>query len=103
MVPTMPANIDSPWVPDKILQHRMISKGLCPVQQVLVQWSGWPLELATGEDAVMLQQMYPFALAWGQATSQVRGNVSSAQEAAGVSRPRIRKPNPMVSGPDWGA
>jgi hypothetical protein len=81
----------------------MITRGVHPIQQVLVQWSNWPLELASWEDAIALQQLYPFAPAWGQAAFQRWGNVStSASQGVKVAaQPRDRRPNPRVVGLEW--
>lgn len=55
--------------PEKVLAKRMSSRGVDPVHQVLVKWSGWPSSLATWEDLAPLQQRFPAAPAWGQAGS----------------------------------
>jgi hypothetical protein len=94
VVSTMPSDIDCPRVPERVLQRRLVTKGVHPVQQVLVKWSNWPLELSTWEDAIALQQMYPMAPAWGQAATQ-EGGMSAMQLS------RKRKPNPRVFGPEW--
>jgi hypothetical protein len=106
VIPVIPSDVDHHRVPQKILQKRMVTKGVKPVQQVLIQWSGWPLEMATWEDAIALQQLYPFAPAWGQAGVHRRGNVSSkpnqvAAEEEERQGPRPRKANTRVSGPEW--
>ncbi|WVZ54264.1 hypothetical protein U9M48_005089 [Paspalum notatum var. saurae] len=54
-------------VADKSDQEEGCSDRL--TDQVLVQWSGWPSELATWEDLISLKQTFPFALAWGQAAT----------------------------------
>ncbi|KAJ1276549.1 hypothetical protein BS78_05G222500 [Paspalum vaginatum] len=82
--------------------------------QVLVQWSGWPPELATCEDLISLKQTFPFVPAWGQAASQGRGNFSNendqgeqtgddtrTEEVSEQPRRsiRARRPNTLVTGP----
>jgi hypothetical protein len=102
-------------VPFKILQRRW-STGSNPTEQVLVQWSHLPIELATWEPLVQLQQQFPRAPVWGQPGSKEGGIVSSqtqpeeggaaqgASEAQSQSAPRKtrdRKPNPHYVGPVW--
>ncbi|CAO2169811.1 unnamed protein product [Urochloa humidicola] len=106
VLPIVPSDIDLPRIPEMVLHRRMITRGLKPVKQILVKWSNWPLEMATWEDAVALQQQFPFAPAWGQAASQPGGNASSHQEESAeangpqaISRPRKR--NPRVTGEEW--
>jgi hypothetical protein len=45
--PLPPDDLDLPRVPDIILQKRLVTKGVRPVQQVLVKWSNWSEDLAT--------------------------------------------------------
>ena len=71
-------------VPKKILQKRFINKGISPVQQVLVKWSDWPEDLATWEGLLDHQQRFPNAPAWGQASSQDRGDVMLAPLRLGL-------------------
>jgi hypothetical protein len=98
-------------VPFKILQRRW-STGSHPTEQVLVQWSHLPIELATWEPLVQLQQQFPRAPVWGQPGSKEGGIVSSqtqpedggASEAQSQSAPRKtrnRRPNPNYVGPVW--
>jgi hypothetical protein len=75
-------------------------------RQVLVKWTGWPLELSTWEIETALKQMYPSAPACGQAASQGRGNVTTASEEQlqaqdPVTEKRPRKANPRMTGPEW--
>jgi hypothetical protein len=62
-------------VPDRILQRRMVTRGMDTVSQVLVQWSGSPLSLATWEEYEALRQRFPGAPAWGQASAYGGGDV----------------------------
>ncbi|WVZ17409.1 hypothetical protein V8G54_010391, partial [Vigna mungo] len=45
--------------PEKILDSRVIVRGAEQIPQVLVQWESTKPELATWEDALLLQQSYP--------------------------------------------
>jgi hypothetical protein len=106
VVPSLPSDICSPHVPEKILQHKFITKGIEQSRQVLVKWTGWPLELSTWENETALKQMYPSVPAWGQAASQGRGNVTTASEEQlqaqdPVTEKRPRKANPRMIGPEW--
>jgi hypothetical protein len=73
---TLPSNIHSFQVPEKILQKRLVAHGLHIVMQVLVKWSSWPESLATWEDFEALKQRFPHASAWGQAVANGGGNVT---------------------------
>ncbi|WVZ95213.1 hypothetical protein U9M48_041007, partial [Paspalum notatum var. saurae] len=117
VLPHLPDDLSLPRVPVRVLQTRAIKKRGAVTDQVLVQWSGWPSELATWEDLISLKQTFPFAPAWGQAATQGGGNVSS-QDDQGVQvdedtrkedeasvRPRrsrrARVPSSLVTGPQW--
>ena len=93
---SLPTDIATPRVPEKILQKRFINKGISPVQQVLVKWSDWPEDLATWEGLLDHQQRFPNAPAWGQASSQDGGDVSTT-----ATGPRARPNNKRVLGPEW--
>jgi hypothetical protein len=67
--PTLPGELPKLQVPDKVLQHRMVSRGLRSVQQGLIQWSNSLPSLATWEDIKALKQRFPDAPAWGQVGS----------------------------------
>jgi hypothetical protein len=80
------------------------------VQQVLVEWSGLPRDLATWEDLEALRQCFPYAPAWGQAGLQGGGNVTSLLPPADTpQRPplrrepgrRERRANVRLAGPEW--
>jgi hypothetical protein len=109
---TLPSNIDSFHVPEKILQKRLVAHGLHIVMQVLVKWSSWPESLATWEDFEALKQRFPHASAWGQAVANGGGNVTitatDTEEVAptgeaGSSRAscRLKRPNVKVTDPEW--
>ncbi|WVZ81597.1 hypothetical protein U9M48_028952, partial [Paspalum notatum var. saurae] len=116
VLPQLPDDLSLPRVPARVLQTRTIKKRRALTDQVLVQWSGWPPELATWEDLISLKQTFPFAPAWGQAASQGRGNVSNqndqeepteddtrTEEVSEQPRRsiRTRRPNTLVTGPQW--
>lgn len=60
-------------VPVRVLQRRVRQRDLRTVVQVLVQWSGAPVDAATWEDLDSLKQRFPRASAWGQAEFQGGG------------------------------
>jgi hypothetical protein len=117
---SLPPSLSELRVPVRVLQTRGLSKGNRLVQQVLVEWSGLPPDLATWEDQEALRQSFPLAPAWGQAGFEGPGNVTnslmeemsqplqqqvgaipngpSKQEAA---TRRVRRPNRRVYGPKW--
>jgi hypothetical protein len=83
-----------------------------------VQWSPLPQSLATWEDLEALRQRFPSAPAWGQASAQGEGTVSTHKDAKAsepvpqsrskedgvLLQPRLKrkfKPNSKVSGPEW--
>ena len=51
----LPITLPDFSVPIQVLQTRGVTKGHRQVQQVLVEWSGLPKELATWEDREVLQ------------------------------------------------
>lgn len=71
--PMLPTNSYEFSVPVKIIQRRIVTQGMSPCSQVLVQWSHIPLALATWEDEHALQQQFPYAVVWGQPASLARG------------------------------
>jgi hypothetical protein len=64
-------------IPLQVLQTRLIPHRSVQIAQVLVHWSELPDSLATWEDRESMQQQFLWAPAWGQATSQDPGNVST--------------------------
>lgn len=86
VISPLPSEVELPHVPVKVLQRRLKSKGIQSVPEVLVQWSGWPTELATLEDLARLQQSFPSAPAWGQADFQQPGDVSPIHSKVPVMR-----------------
>jgi hypothetical protein len=101
-------------VSEQVLQRRLVTRGVCTVLQVLVQWSGLPPSLATWEDCEALSLRFPRAPARRHAVAY-RGDVRDRQPLVGnvedrVSGPgamrhepskRKRRPNPSVIGPQW--
>ncbi|CAN6166876.1 unnamed protein product [Urochloa humidicola] len=112
VIPSVPASIDLPRVPERVLQRRMVSCGNSSSPQVLIKWSGWPAEMSTWEALDDLKRRFPRAPAWGQAGFKGRGSVSNHQSAVKDTlqkedspgpaiQPRTRKPNVRLSGPEW--
>ena len=73
-------------VPVRILQRRFRQDGASSIPQGLVQWSDQPETLSTWKDLVELKQRFPLAPAWGLASSQGRGSVSSPTTPAAADR-----------------
>jgi hypothetical protein len=77
------------------------------VEYGLVEWSGWPRELATWENLVQLRQAFSRAAAWGQAAPQAPGSVIASTDGPqdGDDGPRrvarVRRPNVRVNGSEW--
>jgi hypothetical protein len=72
----LPDAVSQFQVPEKILQRRIISRGVKHVHQALIQWSFSPASLATWQDLIALRQRFLKAHAWGQAAPVERGNVN---------------------------
>lgn len=68
---------DKELEPETVLQRRLVRKGNHAVPQVLVKWSHLPESAATWEDFYVVQKRFPSALAWGQASSQGAGDVTT--------------------------
>jgi hypothetical protein len=107
---TLPTDLPDFAIPIQVLQTRGITKGSRFVQQVLVEWSGLPRDLATWEDLEALRQCFPYAPAWGQAGLQGGGNVTAHLPPADTPwRPplrrepgrRERRANVRLAGPEW--
>lgn len=104
VLPTSPDDLSGPRVPQRFLQRRFISRSVEAIQQVLVQWSNWPPELATWEDLDYMKQIFPYAPAWGQEAFQGVGNVTeTTQEPADKPRrsERAGKPNSKSICGEW--
>jgi hypothetical protein len=117
VIADLPSDFALNLVPEQILESRLVQRGNCRVQQVLVKWNNLPPSLATWEDYEALRQEFPRATAWGQAAFQGGGDVSStpAKAAALASeddpstshpkeRPKANRPkkkNPKYYGDEW--
>jgi hypothetical protein len=66
---SLPPVTSALMVPERVLKHRLVNRGLRTVPQVLVKWSPASEDLATWEDRETLRQRFPGAPAWGQADS----------------------------------
>jgi hypothetical protein len=99
-------------VPEKVLQHHIVSKGVKHVHQALIRWLSSPASLATWEDLIALKQRFLDAPAWGQVGTVGGGNVSDRAVVmvgtkekdsmeVGLVRKRERKPNPAMFGQEW--
>ena len=56
-------------VPKCILDRRLVKKGNSATMQVLIRWTGLPVDAATWKDWGVLKTCFPLLLAWGQAIS----------------------------------
>jgi hypothetical protein len=112
-VSSLPQELSELQVLEKVLQHRLINRGVRSVLQGLIQWSSAPASLAMWEDLEALRQHFPAAPAWGQAGAYGGGDVSAAcsqgaqvgkEVDQGVGRhvgSRRRRPSVRVSGSEW--
>jgi hypothetical protein len=107
--PSLPSAIDLPRIPLKVLQHRTVNTANGSVEQGLILWSGWSVDMATWENLLQLRQDFPRAPAWGQAGTQALGSVggpttiaTSDEEAHGPRvGSRVRRPNIRLAGDEW--
>jgi ribosomal protein L21E len=109
----LPFQADVALAPVKILNTRWYSSPSGRREQVQVQWPPENPMYVTWEDKLQLQCQFPTALAWGQATSQGVGDVSTptASREQEDNKPgliqrsprprRIMQPNRKHIGPDW--
>ncbi|GJN11984.1 hypothetical protein PR202_ga30224 [Eleusine coracana subsp. coracana] len=58
--PDLPSSLVDFQVPEKILNHRVVMKGVQSVLQVLVKWSSWPSSMTTWEDLLNLLPLQAF-------------------------------------------
>lgn len=77
-------------VPVKILQRRTVARGGQSSEQILVQWSHMPVELATWEFAQDLQQQFPHAAVWGQ-PADLAGGMSAKRRKQSSVRQMTKK------------
>ena len=97
---TLPPDTTSMQEPECILDRRLKNKGRRTISQLLIQWAGWPPELATWEDEDQVRHLLPSTTACGPAVSQGGKNVTNLIKAS--PRPmREKKPNTRVAGPNW--
>jgi len=125
--PELPNISNQLQVPQAILDRRLRQHNDRVIPQVLVRWSYLPDTLSTWEDEESLQQQFPRAPAWGQASSKggrdVTGGTATTttdgeifepddgkeREASSEGKPmgrnprakRMKKPSSRVFGPDW--
>ncbi|VAH48975.1 hypothetical protein VPH35_029953 [Triticum aestivum] len=105
----LPVHSNIPVVPVKMLEQRWRRRRGAMVEQVLVRWSNPAVVPDSWEDHAALQARFPAAEAWGQASTQERGDVSTPgphgsddQRSPMLPRPvRARKANMRVVGPEW--
>ncbi|KAM3253811.1 hypothetical protein ACQJBY_047733 [Aegilops geniculata] len=105
----LPVHSDIPVVPLKIMLHRWRQHQGAMVEQILVRWSNPAALEDSWEDRAALQARFPASKAWGQASSQESGDVSTpgppSSDGPGsptAIRPaRARKANSRVFGPEW--
>jgi hypothetical protein len=90
---SLPLELSEFWVSEKLLQRWVVSRGVFYVVQGLINWSSTLDKLATWEDLVNLQQLFPHAPAWGQAGFYEWGSVIAKNQAGKV------KAKEEVSGP----
>jgi hypothetical protein len=82
---TLPPLVDlsrTDIVLEEILDRRLVRKGNQVVPQILIRWSGVPVESTTWEDYYVLKNRFPDAIAWGQADTEARGIVMSVPVAS---------------------
>jgi hypothetical protein len=63
-VSSLPQELSELQVLEKVLQHRLINRGVRSVLQGLIQWSSAPTSLAMWEDLEALHQHFLAAPAW---------------------------------------
>lgn len=106
----LPDVTDHLQVPIAVLDRRLHQQNTKMIPQVLIQWSGWPVELSTWEDEEALRQQFPNAPAWGQAGSKggedVTNPTSEPAMAPAAERKRTeglrqRKRNLKTFGLEW--
>lgn len=104
-----PVITDVPATPVKIIAQRWRRGSNGRRAQVQVQWSDPAAGDITWEDEQDLRRRFPEALAWGQASCQGEGDVSTPNTSSDdmglvpkCTRPtRMIQPNRSYMGPDW--
>jgi hypothetical protein len=77
----LPARMDDPCQPERVMERRSYVKGMKSANQVLIQWTGVEADLATWEDENELKTKFPAAPAWGQAVVKEGGDVRDLSTA----------------------
>ena len=62
-------------LPEKVLERRPVKRCNAAIPQVLIQWTSLPPTSTTCEDYNVIRQRFPWAPAWGQASSSAGGDV----------------------------
>jgi hypothetical protein len=93
-----PQSLKAAVYPLQILDQRVVKKGNRTVSQVLVHWSDSVAADATWEDRVDLQQRFPMALAWGQASSQGEELVKASSVGKQDKGEPVRKETELARG-----
>ena len=92
-----------------VLDRRLKTKNNRVVSQLLIKWSGLPLDLATWEDEDYIQPLLKTATSCGQVVIQGVGNVTASSSTSAAvdlapeaDRPKLaKKPNKVVTMSDW--
>jgi hypothetical protein len=102
-VPFTPLPVDdtSMQFPEMVLDRRATMRNNRLYHQLLVQWHGSPLELATWEDEDDLLRRFPQFTAWGQAVANGGGNVTVRTVDSLKLSKRKKRPNTKYAAPDW--
>jgi hypothetical protein len=77
------------FVPEAILERRMVKKGNAAVPQIKVRWSSLPDDCATWEDYYVLHRRYPDAALWKDADTQGGESVTSPPVTQVVTDPIV--------------
>ena len=106
VLPQLPTPDDHLQILEQVLNQRVVRRGSGSLVQVLVKWSATPVDMATWEDKVTLQQKFLRAPAWGKAVSKEGGIVSDPEMGQGPteekSRPKRQPRLPArLAGPEW--
>jgi hypothetical protein len=84
----------------QVLQRRVVSRGGASIDQVLIRWSGFDAAMDSWEDECDVRHRFPCAVAWGQASTQDRGNVSRQHVSQHVEKDQQPDRVPMEDGQD---
>ena len=78
----------------------MVSRGGASIDQVLIRWSACDAAMDSWEDECDVRRRFPCAVAWGQASTQDRGNVSRQHVSQHVEEDQQPDRVPMEDGQD---